>query len=92
MDGLSFLPSLQGKPQAGHATLFFHHARGKAIRQGRWKLVQAGGKKGRWELYDLQADPNELHDVAKANPERVRLLQQRWLAWQKKQKARSKVE
>ncbi len=88
MDGASLLSALRGSPQAGHKDLFFHHAKGKAIRHGRWKLVQVA--KSGWELYDIQADPNELKNLALAEPEKVVQLSKRWAAWSKQQQKRSR--
>ena len=87
LDGQSLLPSLQGKPQADHATLFFHHAKGKAIRQGSWKLVQQTGRD--WELYNIQTDPNELNNLADEMADKVSKLESRWLAWQREQGRRA---
>jgi arylsulfatase A-like enzyme len=90
MDGMSLLRTLRGSPQAGHEELFFHHAKGKAIRHGRWKLVQVA--KSEWELYDIQDDPNELNNLAQSNPDKVRQLSNRWAAWSDRQKTRARNE
>lgn len=34
---------------------------------------------GKWELYDLKADPTQSHDVAASNPEKLRLMQEMFL-------------
>ena len=87
-DGHSLLPALRAEPQTEHSTIFFHHAKGKAIRAGRWKLVQQ--TKGPWELYDLQADPNELNNLANAMPQKVGQLRKEWQDWQQQQVDRAK--
>ena len=79
-DGRSLLPSLQGKKQPNPAILFFHHAKGRALRSGKWKLVfnRDNGKKANWELYDLANDPNEINDLAKGNQKQVQALVKIW--------------
>ena len=92
-DGRSILPALTGKKQADPAVLFFHHARGKAIRVGNWKLVlnKDGKKKAKWELYDLSVDPNELKDLANSQTNKVKELVQLWESKEKECKERSSM-
>ena len=68
---------------ADRETIFWKHAKGKAIRDGDWKLVaQAGGE---WELYDLDADPTELDDLSGEKPDKVDALKKKWNQWLKTQ-------
>jgi arylsulfatase len=50
------------------------------MRLGKWKLV-AKGKKGRWELYDMEVDRVETCDLAAVHPERTKEMAGMWLAW-----------
>ncbi len=75
-DGISFLPTLQGKPkkQAEHPYLYWEFPESggwKAVRWGNWKGIIRNIRKGndRIELYDLENDLQELHDVAADHPE-----------------------
>ncbi len=45
--------------------------------------AEEGAAGGRWELYDLAADPGEAHDLAASLPERTRELARKWrdAAW-----------
>ena len=91
-DGRSILPSLFGEKQMDPELLFFHHARGKAIRIGKWKLVfnKDGKKQANWELYDLLKDPNETRDLAKQEPDRVLQMAALWEKRERSQSARAK--
>jgi len=78
-EGKSLLPAFEGRPIEREG-LFWEHEGNRAVRQGEWKLV-AKGPAGAWELYDLEADRTELHDLAAAEPDRVRRMAAGWEAW-----------
>ncbi len=48
----------------------------------------AKGARGPWELYDIESDRTELHNLADAHPERARKLAEAWEAWAVKAKAK----
>jgi len=79
MDGRSMLGVLQGKPPVDHDPMFWSWARGKAVIHGNWKLVRVGREP--WELYNIDADPTELNDLAKTYPEKVKSLEALWTTW-----------
>jgi arylsulfatase len=76
-DGLSFLPApgekLSDLPK--HSFLLFDfngYGRQLAVRMGRWKAIKRGLRKNpnaAWELFDLETDIGEKHNVAKDHPE-----------------------
>lgn len=81
-DGISFLPTLQGKPaeQKAHEYLYweFPDLDGeKAIRWGRWKGLLKDIKKGNTQmmLFDLENDLQEDHDVAAEHPDIVQQME-----------------
>ncbi len=78
-DGKSLVPVFRGERREGHDALFWRFAHGRAVRQGRWKLVKMDKKP--WELYDLRTDPVELENLADRHPETVRRLESLWQAW-----------
>ena len=75
-DGQSLAAAFQGQALAAQRTLFFHHAKGKALRHHDWKLVAR--EKRAWELYNLKADPLELQDLAAKMPEKLAELKALW--------------
>lgn len=62
--------------------LFWEHEGNAAVRVGKWKLVREYPKD--WELYDMETDRTEMHDIASAHPERVSALQAQYLNWAKR--------
>jgi arylsulfatase A len=81
-DGISFLPTLLGKKQKQHEYLYweFHEQSGKmAVRMGNWKAVKLNIDKipqADTELYDLSKDIGESNNVANANPEIVKRMEE----------------
>jgi arylsulfatase A-like enzyme len=81
LDGKSIWPLMSGAPGAKspHETYFF---RDRAVRAGDWKLHRAGGRrtqgntdeKAGVELYNLQTDLSEKHNVAADHPDVVERL------------------
>jgi arylsulfatase len=72
------LPALRGG-EATSAPLYWEHIGNAAIRNGRWKLVR--DYPDAWELYDIESDRTEQHDLAPENPELVRELAEDWQRW-----------
>jgi arylsulfatase len=82
LQGVSFAPlfAAGGKPTPRGKPIFFEHEGNRAVRDGRWKLV-AKGVKGAWELYDIDADRTEMHDLAASQPDRVKQMADAWQRW-----------
>lgn len=78
MEGRSLLPALRGEPEVSR-TLFWEHEGHRAVRDGRWKLVARKGQP--WELYDIETDRAELHDLSAREPEKVARLSAAWDEW-----------
>jgi arylsulfatase len=81
--GRSLLPYLQGEQAQPHTqdeTTGWELFRARAMRQGEWKAlyIPKPDGLGRWQLYNLNRDPGEIHDLADAEPERLRGLIEHW--------------
>lgn len=79
MEGTSLVPAIAGKPINRKAPIYFAHEGNRALRDGKWKLVMK--YKGPWELYDMEADRTERHNLIAAMPELAKKLIARWEAW-----------
>jgi arylsulfatase A len=77
LDGVSLLPTLLGKKQKDHDSLYWEMASGKeltfAVRQGDWKAIKPQAN-ANVELYNLKSDLAETKDVSKENPEVLKRL------------------
>jgi len=75
--GKSLAPVFAKDNTALHNDLWWLHEGNRAIRSGDWKLVST--KPGNeWELYDLSHDRGESHNLASAEPERVKQMAAQW--------------
>ena len=79
LDGESFLRVLTNNNAARQHPLFWEHQGNRAVRQGRWKLVNRHGDE--WELFDMENDRTEMNDLAKSNKDRVDLMIRMWRKW-----------
>jgi len=78
-EGVSLAPALAGRPVERPAPLCWEHEGNKAVRDGRWKLVQKW--RGPWELYDIATDRVESRDLSAREPDTVARLAAVWDAW-----------
>ena len=85
MEGRSLVPMLQGK-RIDRGPLYWEHEGSRAIRVGKWKAVAVNAT-GRWELYDIDADRTELHDLAAKQPERLKDMVRQWEQWARRTNA-----
>jgi len=79
LEGTSLQPVFEGKDRPEPKPIFWEHEGNRAVRSGAWKLVSR--YPGAWELYDLNADRTELHDLAGTHPEKVRELSDLYQRW-----------
>ncbi|WP_287828501.1 sulfatase/phosphatase domain-containing protein, partial [Bacteroides sp.] len=98
IQGVSLLPLLKGEtPQNWRTSLYYHfyeypaeHAvkRHYGIRTERYKLIHFYNDIDVWELYDLQEDPSEMHNIygTKGTEELATQLKQELVNLQKQYK------
>ena len=80
LEGKSLLRVFQGDSLERNL-IFFEHEGNRALRMGEWKLVakgRAGQDDVNWELYNVNKDRSELHDMAKVEPERLEKMKMEW--------------
>jgi arylsulfatase len=80
MEGVSLVGAFAGEKLERERPIFFEHEGNRAVRDGKWKLV-AKAAKGKWELYDMEADRSEMHDLAPKEPQRVEAMAAQWQKW-----------
>lgn len=79
LEGRSLVPAFTGEKVERDA-IYWEHEGNRAVRQGSWKLV-AKDADGAWELYDIEKDRAELHDLADQHPAKVKELATMWQTW-----------
>jgi arylsulfatase A-like enzyme len=83
-DGVDLLPFLRGARGRPHEALFWRAGKARAVRKGKWKLVEFGEEFT--GLYDLNADVGEKEDLSRERPEVLRELRDAWAAWSRQMK------
>jgi arylsulfatase len=79
MQGVSLRLAFEGKPLARKEPIFWEHEGNKAVRDGKWKLVLR--HRETWQLFDMEADRTELHDLIKQEPKLAAKLEAAWNDW-----------
>ncbi len=76
--GVSLLPLLTNS-SFERGPLFWEHEGNRSVRLGKWKLVALRNQP--WELYDLEADRTEMHNLVTDEPKRAQELSELYADW-----------
>src|SRR5690606_35318499 len=79
----SLIPIIHGEKFKKDRELGWVLCGSRAYRIGKWKLVW-GVTAQKWELYDMEADRTETHDLSSKHPDIVKRLSNSWLKWAKR--------
>lgn len=83
IEGKSLLSAFHGKKFKKDRELGWFLYGSRAYRIGKWKLVW-GVTARKWELYNMEADRTETHDLAAKHPDIVKRLSDAWRSWAKR--------
>ncbi len=83
MEGKSIVSIFHGKERDGHELIAWKCGRGRAIRQGSWKLVRPRDNRP-WELYNLNVDAGETNNLAQSMPGRAKAMAEQYEAWRRR--------
>lgn len=80
LDGVNLVPYLTGQnKQSPHDYLFWRFWTQTAVRDNKWKFINAGNKAS--YLFDLQNDPEEKHNLIAENPDIAKKLKNKLGNW-----------
>lgn len=83
IDGIDLMPFLAGgRTEDPHEALYWRMGGQRAVRLGRWKLVQSAPSPA-YRLFDLRADDREARDLREQEPGRYQELVSRLQAWER---------
>jgi arylsulfatase len=76
--GRSLASALAADVPVARDYLYFHHDNNRAVRMGDWKLVSKRPNTNDYALYNLSSDRSERVNLACQEPDRVRVMAERW--------------
>ena len=79
-EGQNILKMVKGEPGDPNRTFGWEHEGQRGFRKGKWKIVMLQDAKG-WDLYDVEADRAEQHNLAGEHPEIVKQMDAEYQRW-----------
>lgn len=88
LEGKSLVPHFSGKDNQKEK-MYWEHEANIAMRDGKWKLVAKTPEGEKFDeralqLFDMDADPSEMNDLAAKYPQIVQSMYREWLQWAKR--------
>jgi arylsulfatase A-like enzyme len=81
LEGQSIVPMLEGGHGNPDRIFYWEHEGNRGVRMGKWMLVTLPGANREFELYDIDTDRIQSHDVAAENPEVVKKMEAMYASW-----------
>jgi len=92
VEGKSLMPVFTQGTREGHEAIGWEHQKNTAFRKGKFKIARAYenyNKKefrenvppGQWQLYDMERDRTEMHDLSEKHPDILEDLVSDYQAW-----------
>lgn len=81
LDGISLKPLLAAEQADRPKPIPFRFGAKAAIIDNRYKVLTNDLKTGKFQLYDLQADPHETEDLSAQQPDRLAKMKQQLVDW-----------
>jgi arylsulfatase A-like enzyme len=73
--------TMQSRVGETNRVFCWEHEGNRAIRKGKWKLVSLKSGRDQWELYDIEVDRTEAHNLAGEHPDVVSDLLAEYNCW-----------
>ncbi|MEL7121058.1 MAG: arylsulfatase [Bacteroidota bacterium] len=80
LEGESLVAVFKKGDKELHEYMYWEHQSNCAIRYGNWKAIKKLTDTN-WQLYNLENDRIEAHDLASENPDMVNHLNDKWYEW-----------
>ena len=87
LEGESFASTLRRGETFRHDPIYWEFAGNRAVRDGKWKLV--GRRHRAVELYNMEEDRTEMHDLTEKHPDRTAKMVRMYDRWARRVGAKS---